>query len=572
MINKITNLRKIRIIIILLLVSFIIIVPTEIKAVNISSSQSSINISVGEIEEIDETTSTNANLFNLGIKPVEYDIDNFSSSSHNNEYYVIVPNNVTSVEVQADLQDSKAKYYVTGNYNDLQIGINTIFVKVIAEAGNIRTYIIYVTRESAEIEEEILPHAISTLAVEQEEENKENDLRVEILEDLKENWMFIVLITAAIVVIILIIIFSIKEKMEARKKEDIELESETILVDLKNRINIENASEEIKIEEKKCQSISGISMVIMLLFIVILVIAVIYLYNRIIEKKEIPTIPTVAHEETLPEVKEESEISEFEVDEDDEEIEKTEINSNIELLETLIYEYIDENEIDIEDISIVIQDLETNQKISINGEQESFAASVYKLPLAIIYYDLINSGKVVLSDKYQFLDKHQENIGVLESKYSFGDYISVKYLLETMIKYSDNSAAHILYRELGGWQKFKKESTKYVDIEYSQDFIIENVLSAEYVNSLLVHIYNNEENYIELIGDMSSATPNEYLDIDKNIKIAQKYGMYNQYVNSVGIIYSSNPYTISIFTELGYEKARDFMRDVNEICLEAFSI
>ncbi len=307
---------------------------------------------------------------------------------------------------------------------------------------------------------------------------------------------------------------------------------------------------------------------VIFLFVILIVIALIYLYNSKMQKNETIIIQSIAGEELIPKINEQilKDVSEIN---ESYEIESV---SDIEIIENSIYSYMEKNEIDLEVVSLVIEDLETEQKISISGDEENFAASIYKLPLALIYYDLINNGEIELTDKYQFLAEHQESVGVLESKYSFGDYISLQYLLEIMIKYSDNSAAHILFENLGGWEEFKELATIYVDLEYSEDFIEKNILSAEYTNSLLVYIYNNEEKYIELIEDMCNASPEEYLDIDESIEIAQKYGWYNKYVNSVGIIYSSSPYTISIFTELEYDEAIEFIGDINEICLDTFSI
>ena len=124
------------------------------------------------------TVSSNANLSNLGIKPLSYDFHNFSSSSSNTKYYTTVPNNVTSVTPYVTVQDPKAKYAIGGNYNNLQVGTNNITVTVTAEAGNKKTYTIGVTRKSPEIieptvpnviekeEEKVLPFGISTLGFE----------------------------------------------------------------------------------------------------------------------------------------------------------------------------------------------------------------------------------------------------------------------------------------------------------------------------------------------------------------------------------------------------------------------
>ena len=76
----------------------------------------------------------------------------FNSST--TSYYVTVKDTITSIDITSELTDDKSSY-VSGFGNrkvELSPGVNTIFVKVMAENGNIKTYSIYVTRELTENE------------------------------------------------------------------------------------------------------------------------------------------------------------------------------------------------------------------------------------------------------------------------------------------------------------------------------------------------------------------------------------------------------------------------------------
>ncbi len=240
-------------------------------------------------------------------------------------------------------------------------------------------------------------------------------------------------------------------------------------------------------------------------------------------------------------------------------------------LESQILEYLEQNNIEKEKIALTIQNLISNEMIEINQNEYFFAASIYKLPLALIYYDMINENKVSIEDKYQFLKIYQEDIGVLESKYEFGEYIEIGYLLEIMIKYSDNSAGHILFENLGGWEVFKEKIIKYSEFEITQEFLETNILTSNIINDILVYINENEEDYIKLIEDMKQANIGEYLDNNIEVDIAQKYGSYNEALNAVGIIYSEIPYSISIFTDLGYVEGIDLVSNINKICYDIFN-
>ena len=79
-----------------------------------------------------EKKSSNANLSNLGIKPNDFSGFKPSVTSYN----VTVSNDVETVNVYANKQDSKATISGTGNKN-LKEGKNTITVTVTAEDGTI---------------------------------------------------------------------------------------------------------------------------------------------------------------------------------------------------------------------------------------------------------------------------------------------------------------------------------------------------------------------------------------------------------------------------------------------------
>jgi len=73
---------------------------------------------------------------------------NFNSNTFN--YDVIVDNSVTSVTISSTLTDSKSKY-VDGYGNrtvNLNVGLNTILIKVQAENGDVKTYTLNIRRKS----------------------------------------------------------------------------------------------------------------------------------------------------------------------------------------------------------------------------------------------------------------------------------------------------------------------------------------------------------------------------------------------------------------------------------------
>jgi len=91
--------------------------------------------------------SSNSNLANLGIEP--NDFSGFKSGT--TDYYVTVPNEVSSINVYAKKAEEVQTISGTGN-KSLEVGTNKCSVTVTAEDGTQKTYNIYVTRKVEETE------------------------------------------------------------------------------------------------------------------------------------------------------------------------------------------------------------------------------------------------------------------------------------------------------------------------------------------------------------------------------------------------------------------------------------
>ena len=117
----------------------------EITVTAQDSTKNTYNITVTRQPAIDNTKSSDNTLSELKIKNVTLKED-FSSTK--TEYTAEVENNITSVDVQATVNDERANVVITGNH-DLIEGNNTILVKVTAENGSVKTYTIIVNRKKS---------------------------------------------------------------------------------------------------------------------------------------------------------------------------------------------------------------------------------------------------------------------------------------------------------------------------------------------------------------------------------------------------------------------------------------
>lgn len=231
--------------------------------------------------------------------------------------------------------------------------------------------------------------------------------------------------------------------------------------------------------------------------------------------------------------------------------------------------YFQENGIDHEKVAYCITDLEHNIKYSMNEKDEFIAASIYKLPLAMLYYDKVNDGEYTLDSTFTYSGYMHEDAGVVSSNYGIGSQIPLSDLLDDLIIYSDNDAGHILYENLGGWKEYKEAMTKYTDSISENYYTEDNVSTANTMNDVVTYLYEHKEDYKDLIENMEKAEPGEYLDRDTQLSMPQKYSMYDSALNSVGFVECNTPYSIVVLTDLG-DKGADVMANINRIAYEHF--
>jgi beta-lactamase class A len=231
--------------------------------------------------------------------------------------------------------------------------------------------------------------------------------------------------------------------------------------------------------------------------------------------------------------------------------------------------YFQENGIDHEKVAYCITDLEHNIKYSMNEKDEFIAASIYKLPLAMLYYDKVNEGEYTLDSTFTYSGYMHEDAGIISSDYGIGSQVPLSDLLNDLIIYSDNDAGHILYENLGGWKEYKEAMTKYTDSISENYYTMDNVTTANTMNDVVTYLYDHKEDYKGLIKNMEEAEPGEYLDRDTQLSMPQKYGMYDSALNSVGFVECNTSYSIVVLTSLG-DKGADVMANINRIAYEHF--
>ena len=239
-------------------------------------------------------------------------------------------------------------------------------------------------------------------------------------------------------------------------------------------------------------------------------------------------------------------------------------------LEYLIDSYLEDKNINKNKIAIYVHNFETNETYSLNSNKEFIAASTYKLPLAMYFYEMVANNEISLNKMLTSAARDYEPGGATYNL-PLGGQLSVETLLHRSIQDSDNTASKMLYRYLGGWVDYKKKIAKYTTHDLSQSYYTRlNMQTAQYLSDCLDYIYDHQDIYQTLIKDMRKAQPKNYLNSKINEIAVQKYGYFESVRNSAGIVFEGSPYSIVVLTEMG-DYGESVMGEINRICYEYYN-
>lgn len=220
---------------------------------------------------------------------------------------------------------------------------------------------------------------------------------------------------------------------------------------------------------------------------------------------------------------------------------------NLSLTE-ILKQYCNEHKLNASNFSYAYLNLETMETSSFNANTQMFAASTYKLPLNMYWYELQNAGKY---NKDSLLHYHaycnEDSSGYIYQNYPINSVIPLATLQYYSIVESDNVASQILFAGLGGWNAMMEAIHKYSPNTHV--YTNENYFNAAYMLDTLKYLYQNQEVFQELLTNMKTAKPNSYFKkyVD-DVDIAHKYGEYDIVHNDVGIIFTKQPYALAVFT------------------------
>lgn len=220
----------------------------------------------------------------------------------------------------------------------------------------------------------------------------------------------------------------------------------------------------------------------------------------------------------------------------------------------LIDDYLKKKNLSTDHVAIELYNFKNKEHFALNENKYFTAASTYKLPLAVIYYDMLRKGSV--KNDYSIKLKDSEVIepyGI--GACAVGCNINVHDLLNPMIISSDNTAAHVLFDALGGFTHYKELVCENINIAKDPAYIAEgNLICSRILTAFAKKIYENQADYEALLCNMQKAEPVHYLNLlpPMHNVMVQKYGSYAEALNSVGLqLKGPEQYSLVVLTNLG---------------------
>ncbi|WP_337045067.1 serine hydrolase [Emticicia sp. 17c] len=213
------------------------------------------------------------------------------------------------------------------------------------------------------------------------------------------------------------------------------------------------------------------------------------------------------------------------------------------------------------------------------------AASIIKIPVLAALMEKVKLGQIDLNAKHllQATDKTWDT-GVIASMPD-GKQISIRELAQEMIRTSDNTATNILIGKVGmagvNQNLIRLGSTQTRLNRIMLDTMAvkqgrENYVNTLEINDLLRKIYRKEvatpalcEEMIEMLKNCADTAtiPNK---LPKTLVIAHKTGSLSYVRSDAAIVYTSEPFIISVFVEgfASETQAEQIIADLAALCWE----
>ena len=162
--------------------------------------------------------------------------------------------------------------------------------------------------------------------------------------------------------------------------------------------------------------------------------------------------------------------------------------------------------------SLCCRNAVTGEEYRYNDEKFMVAASTYKLPLNLYYYEMEQAGEISSDMRIAGMSLHDAHYQSLV--------------------WSNNDVSIELLYNLGNFRTYKNKMRKYFTMDddaITADYYADNNYCTSMMLDTLQYIYDRQDQLTEMIGFMKEAQPGKYFDrYVEDYEVAHKYGFWAQ--------------------------------------------
>ena len=225
-----------------------------------------------------------------------------------------------------------------------------------------------------------------------------------------------------------------------------------------------------------------------------------------------------------------------------------------EALQKLVEDYCAKRGLKAENMSIGYCYTPTGDTWYYNGDNWYYSASMYKVPLMMNMAERYREGEITDETKISGLTLAEANKHVLV--------------------YSNNDYAHAMMHYFGTDAECRELYKQYSELPedyYVSDFLDYSYFTAHFMTDVMKTLFYEEERFPNVIDSLKKAQVGHYLYTTlSEYEIAQKYGSYQEqgtgiiYNHITGIVYTPNPYIITVMTK-NMGQGEDILADVAKL-------
>lgn len=224
-------------------------------------------------------------------------------------------------------------------------------------------------------------------------------------------------------------------------------------------------------------------------------------------------------------------------------------------LETRVAQFMEENYLNEQNFSMSYYNTVTGESYAFEDTHMMVAASTYKLPLNLYYYQQELSGEIapdaLIAGVYRLSDCHYQSL-----------------------VWSNNEISEAMLYQIGSFQEYKQTMRTFTDMtddEIDPRYYSGNLYCTRMMMDALKYLYDHAADYEEMLSYMKEASPQNgyFRKYVTECEVAHKYGSFEGAENDTGIIYAGQPFLLAVYTQdvAGEEicaKAARLMKDYTD--------